>query len=436
MPEEFLPIGPPYANKPFITKPIKIKPLEIKEKMPLKTKIKIISVLVVVSVLLGFLFLPQTQGYKQDIKNMLEETLMPRSYRPFPLTSEFNVQRTITIQKSGGSVNYVFNVPYPSNISQSQNLQSVVNVTTEPMPTNGIPRSNMNMIWNGTLNSGSLRITINYRIIANTYKWDIKPGNSGSISDIPNSTGGLENLTKYIYNKNNGNTWMEKDREGQWTGRWKIEPTNPLIKEMAFNITQNKTNVLEVVESIYNFIALSGQFKYSTASGELKSAIQTWNDKNGDCDDQSTLFASLLRALGIPAWLELGALYNEKTGAWIGHGWLNVYIPLKDKSAVIVPIDVVNYEFLFRDAYRFTDYIDDGSENGLENYYVALKYSYVGKDPTTTDIYSSLNWTSSGTYKLMADEGGGFMPTIDSGFLLVFIGIMAIGLKARRKRAL
>lgn len=437
MPEEFLPIGPPYANRPFITKPIKIKPLEIKEKMPLKTKIKIVSVLVVVSVLLGFLFLPQTQGYKQEIKNNLEESLMPKSYRPFPLTAEFKVQRIVTIQNRGGNVNYAFNVPYPSNISQPQDIQKVVGVTTEPAPTNGEPHPDTNMMWNGSLPSGNIRIIVNYHMIANTYQWKIDSVDSGNIEDISNSTGGLENLTKYVYNKNNGNTWQQKDKDGKWDGRWKIEPTNPIIKELAYNITQNKTNVLDVVKSIYGFIALSGQFNYSTASGELKSAIQTLNDKSGDCDDQSTLFISLLRALKIPAWLELGALYNEKTGTWVGHGWANAYIPLKDKSAIIASIDVVNKEWLFRDAYRFTDYTDDGSENGLENYYFSTRVNYSGGNaPVTIDSYSPVNWTSSGTYKLIVGEEGGFMPTINPGILLTFIGIVAVIFKIGRKKRL
>lgn len=428
MPEEFLPIGPSYANRPFITKPIKIKPLEIKEKIPLKTKIKIVSVLVVVSIILGFLFLPQAQGYKQEIKNNIQDVLMPKSYRPFPLTTDFKLQRNITMQNRGGTVNYVLNIPYPSNISQPQNLQTIINVTTETMPTNGKPQPDTNMTWNGPLASGNTRIVVNYHIVANTYKWDIKTENSGSISDIPKSAGGLENLTKYIYSKNNGDTWQQKD------GRWKIEPTNPAIKTLALNITQNKTNVLDAIKSIYGFMALSGQFNYSVASGELKCAVQTLNDKNGDCDDQSALFVSLLRALEIPAWLELGALYNEKTGAWIGHGWINVYIPLKDKSAVIAQIDVVNKEYLFRDAYRFTDYIDDGSENGLENYYFAIRVNYTGSVPVTTDDYSPVNWTSSGTYKLIDSEESGFMPAINPGILLTFIGIVAVIFRTKRKK--
>ncbi len=30
----------------------------------------------------------------------------------------------------------------------------------------------------------------------------------------------------------------------------------------------------------------------------------------GDCDDQSNLFLGLIRAAGVPGWLQLGALYN------------------------------------------------------------------------------------------------------------------------------
>ena len=47
----------------------------------------------------------------------------------------------------------------------------------------------------------------------------------------------------------------------------------------------------------------------------------------GDCDDQAMLFCSLARASGVPAWLQLGALYDKGQDEWFGHGWVQAYVP-------------------------------------------------------------------------------------------------------------
>ena len=69
---------------------------------------------------------------------------------------------------------------------------------------------------------------------------------------------------------------------------------------------------------------------------------QTLTHRQGDCDDQSILLISMLRSLGIPAYLEIGIVFNsgisgddtvwdghlsiKETGlAW--HGWAMIYAP-------------------------------------------------------------------------------------------------------------
>jgi transglutaminase-like putative cysteine protease len=69
---------------------------------------------------------------------------------------------------------------------------------------------------------------------------------------------------------------------------------------------------------------------------------ETLSQRQGDCDDQSILLISMLRSLGIPAYLEIGVFFNSGIGgedlvwdshlsikenglAW--HGWAMVYTP-------------------------------------------------------------------------------------------------------------
>jgi hypothetical protein len=69
---------------------------------------------------------------------------------------------------------------------------------------------------------------------------------------------------------------------------------------------------------------------------------KTLEDGLGDCDDQSILFISMCRSLGIPAYLQVGILIHNRIGdsktSWDGHltniqdgvgwhGWAMIYIP-------------------------------------------------------------------------------------------------------------
>jgi hypothetical protein len=90
--------------------------------------------------------------------------------------------------------------------------------------------------------------------------------------------------------------------------------------------------------------------------------------------------ASFCRAVGVPAWLEIGYLYDPIENSWGGHGWFNVVIPLKNGGTVVAPIDPVNHEFLFRDPYRITDWIDTGgmiaNEDGELVFNLDYYYNY------------------------------------------------------------
>jgi len=116
------------------------------------------------------------------------------------------------------------------------------------------------------------------------------------------------------------------------------------------------------------------QYMYSSRP---KSDLRVNNDKYGDCDDQSLLMISMCRAVGIPAWLECGALFDPTLKQWEAHGWANVMLPLKGGGTALATIDAVNHQFLVRDANRFTEWIDtSGVATDIEQYYTSFSYSY------------------------------------------------------------
>ena len=111
------------------------------------------------------------------------------------------------------------------------------------------------------------------------------------------------------------------------------------IRALARRLTDNETTVLGAVSRLAEWITLNvayGTFEVPRYPGD------TLSDGVGDCDDQSILLVALCRALGIPAFLQVGLIFDEglegEVNSWGGHlriaqsgvgwhGWAVVYIP-------------------------------------------------------------------------------------------------------------
>ena len=124
-------------------------------------------------------------------------------------------------------------------------------------------------------------------------------------------------------------------------------------------------------------------------------ATGCFEDKRGDCDDQSILFMSLCRAAGIPAWLKFGFMRSSFTDKWSGHSSANFYAPLKEGSYETPMVDLAGSQFLTRQADRFTEWTDvcvpgqfgtgleqyEWQPGSLEQHYIVWQYSYSGSTP-------------------------------------------------------
>jgi len=280
-----------------------------------------------------------------------------------PASATFTLQRVVSFVSSK-PVNYEFHLPaMVSGIGQE--VRSIA-------PSQPCSEVNINgtkwYVWreNGKT-SGKASIT--FTVHTTEVKWKMSAQQSGNISQIP-----LELKTKYLAKE------------------WKIDPYNAEIQNLARNLTANYTTVYEKLEAIYRYIQKN--IKYVAGStGEPNDALATLHSGVGDCDDQSILFCSLARAVGIPAWLELGALYIQVEGKWGPHAWVQTYIPYKDGGGVYVNIDTANSMFLRRDALRYTDWTSNGNGDDLRFYYYFFTYTYLGSKPTVnlSDNYITIS---------------------------------------------
>ena len=143
----------------------------------------------------------------------------------------------------------------------------------------------------------------------------IDPALSGEINDIP------ERLVE------------------TYTSETETFRRNEEIDALALDIAAGNTDVLEVVVDILSWVV--SRVEYRNFEVPLYSD-ETLEDLQGDCDDQAILMISMLRSLGIPAFLQIGVVFSEsissETASWEGHltfiqegvgwhGWAMVYVP-------------------------------------------------------------------------------------------------------------
>jgi transglutaminase-like putative cysteine protease len=56
----------------------------------------------------------------------------------------------------------------------------------------------------------------------------------------------------------------------------------------------------------------------------LPSAVEVLETREGDCNEHTTLFVALARAIGIPAKIAIGLVYHE--GSFYYHAWPEVFV--------------------------------------------------------------------------------------------------------------
>ncbi len=365
------------------------------------------TVIAVVVIILIILLLYMFRGPIMDFI----ENPPPLKYQEFPEGLDFTVRKSMSIkldgnEQRGDSVSYILKSACPKDSSmRNENgddflLQDVQDVDVQPEPNNGYPDFNKLeqeiMLWSeeDTLDDANYEAT--YTIRTRFYEWEFDEEESGVIADIPTRLKQQYNHDEWVIDDDRDGILDQDediDRDGEWD--YRIEMSSPSIQRLASNLADGKTNVYLVVKSFYDYLTSSDNLNYIPSSDGLpKDCITTLNRKSGDCDDYSILFVSLCRAVDIPAWLELGVLYDRQAQRWGGHGWAKVAIPFEG-GTTYATIDIVNKHFLFHDPYRFIEWVDNGGDitvteygetktvNNLDYYYHSFSYRSFGR-PTIT----------------------------------------------------
>jgi hypothetical protein len=402
----------------------------------------ILRVLFLIFILM-FFFLPQFEGPRNAFLDYMMAGMY--KYQEVPDTIEFKVERLMTLE-TDGTIDYTLHIPIPKQLKiDGEDAQVLESVIHEPMYSG---TENSSWVWDRKLQGGGTsQISIIYEFTTAKIEWDISIGKSGIIDDIkrvsPNLvtrfTGDAWPVEDYNDDENldfdNDGIPDDRDVDDDNNGipdKYRIEPSNPEIRDLLIDILVSEDlvssgtsisnlghlNAYKVVKALYDHIDdtcvyPTQQQMYDDSQrygGYPKWGTGTYDDKRGDCDDQSILFISLCRAAGIPSMLEIGALYDVNMDRWEGHGWANVYIPYssdyraeKGEDGVTPMVDIVNNIFLFRDPNRFSEWVDNGKkghldDNGnwqpsdLELRYLAWEYYYEGTYVNTDESYTTLRY--------------------------------------------
>jgi hypothetical protein len=313
---------------------------------------KALMMVAIVLIVVFLLLLPPTQDL---LRKYLVDPFSPH----YPEEVQMEFSRTMTLDANGGLVTqYVMDLPRPvSVLEDGVHLQHITELDTSPHYDHYWDNGTYDtMVWEGEDLYGSISVTLTLSVIQTLHRWYLDEDAVLEREEVPQ---GL--IDRYM------------DDE------WKIIVDDPLIEDLRKEIVGEETNVYLIARSIYDWMLENVEYPNQIVSGEPKSSLETYEDMEGDCDDQSILFCALARSAGVPAWLQLGAVYDRSTGELGGHGWVQMFMPTED-GGDNVTIDIVNRNFLVWMPNLFCEYTDDGDAGDLRDFYHAISVYY---DPST-----------------------------------------------------
>lgn len=129
-----------------------------------------------------------------------------------------------------------------------------------------------------------------------------------------------------------------------------IIDTDPAISELAVGLSDGEDDLYRVAFKLAEWVRIHVTYNLTTLTADA-SQRASWvlNNREGVCDEITSLFIALTRSLGIPARFVSGLSYTNLPNldkSWGPHGWAEVYFP----NYGWVPFDVTYGEYGWLDA--------------------------------------------------------------------------------------
>jgi len=153
-----------------------------------------------------------------------------------------------------------------------------------------------------------------------------------------------------------------------------IDSDDKEIVKLASELAKGEDDLYKAVFKLADWTNRNIQYNLSTLTeGVSQKASWVLENKEGVCDELTSLFIAMLRAVGVPARFVSGVAYTDSElfeENWGAHGWAEVYFP----GYGWVPFDVTYGEFGFIDAthIKMRYSIDSGSSS--------TQYEWIGRN--------------------------------------------------------
>ena len=208
--------------------------------------------------------------------------------------------------------------------------------------------------------------------------------NSGTFDDFENRGGGerVDDFTAIRwYNKNRPDYAIDA------TGATVIAA----VSAIDSNLPDGNQNAFKFAKAAFDYIRENIVYYTDPGSGSAAlSGPACLAAGQGDCDEQTNAFLSLLRAKGIPGWYVFGILSSQSYTKWEAHAWGYIQLPMStewceqnnielDGCYIEASVDVTNNKWLLHTASALIDWVEqpDPNRDGtyINAYYRPLAYS-------------------------------------------------------------
>jgi len=110
-----------------------------------------------------------------------------------------------------------------------------------------------------------------------------------------------------------------------------IDSENPAVIAKAAELIEGEDDLFKVVFSLANWVENNINYDLNTlTAGASQKASWVLENKQGVCDEMTSLFVAMCRSVGIPARFVSGISYTTSElfeENWQPHGWAEIYFP-------------------------------------------------------------------------------------------------------------
>lgn len=155
----------------------------------------------------------------------------------------------------------------------------------------------------------------------------------------------------------------------------KIDSDNPAIIRQAAKLAEGEDDLFKVTFNLANWVATNVDYDLNALTTDVaQKASWVLQNRQGVCDEMTSLFVAMARSLGIPARFVSGISYTEHPDIlaalgtnWASHGWAEVYFP---------DIGWVSFDIAF-DEYGYIDVTHIKLREGLDPDEPATKFQWL-----------------------------------------------------------